>query len=53
VQVGGEWYYAEHGASGGVRNLGGTSPTGKTESEAPAALPKADERSRIIDLFRN
>jgi penicillin-binding protein 1A len=53
VQVGGEWYYAEHGASGGVRNLGGTSPAGKTESEAPAALPKADERSRIIDLFRN
>ena len=53
VQVGGEWYYAEYGASGGVRNLGGTSSAGKTESEAPAALPKADERSRIIDLFRN
>jgi penicillin-binding protein 1A len=53
VQVGGEWFYSEHGASGGVRNLGGTSPAGKTESETPAALPKPDERSRIIDLFRN
>ena len=53
VQVGGEWFYTEYGASGGVRNLGGTSPAGKTESETPAALPKPDERSRIIDLFRN
>jgi penicillin-binding protein 1A len=53
IQAGGEWYYAEHGASGGVRNLGGNNPAGKSESDAPAALPKADERSRIIDLFRN
>jgi penicillin-binding protein 1A len=53
VQVGGEWFYTELGASGGVRNLGGTSATGKTEGEAPEALPKTDERSRIIDLFRN
>ena len=53
VQVAGEWYYSEHGASGGVRNLGGTSASGKPESEAPAPLPKADERSRIMDLFRN
>ncbi len=53
VQIGGEWFYTEYGASGGVRNLGGTSPAGKTESETPAALPKPDERSRIIDLFRN
>jgi penicillin-binding protein 1A len=53
VQVGGEWFYTELGASGGVRNLGGTSAAGKTESEAPEALPKSDERSRIIDLFRN
>jgi len=53
VQVGGEWFYTEYGASGGVRNLGGTSPAGKTESDTPAALPKPDERSRIIDLFRN
>jgi penicillin-binding protein 1A len=53
VQVGGEWFYAEHGASGGVLNLGGTSPTGKTGNETPAALPKPDERSRILDLFRN
>ena len=53
VQVGGEWFYTELGASGGVRNLGGTSATGKTEGEAPEALPKIDERSRIIDVFRN
>ena len=53
VQVAGEWYYSEHGASGGVRNLGGTSASGKPEGEAPAPLPKADERSRIMDLFRN
>ena len=53
VQVGGEWFYSEHGANGGVRNLGGTSATGKTEGETPAPMPKADERSRIIDLFRN
>jgi len=53
VQVGGEWFYAEHGPSGGVLNLGGTSPTGKTENETSAALPKPDERSRILDLFRN
>jgi penicillin-binding protein 1A len=53
VQAGGEWYYSEHGSSGGVRNLGGTSAAGKTEGEGSTALPKADERSRIIDLFRN
>ncbi len=59
VQVNGEWYYTEHGANGGVRNLGGTSATGapnangKPDGDAPAPLPKGDERSRILDLFRN
>jgi penicillin-binding protein 1A len=55
VQIAGEWYYSEHGASGGVRSLGGINASGKSETETatPASTPKNDERSRIIDLFKN
>ncbi len=50
VNVGGEWLYDEYARGGGVGSLGtNTESTPKT----PASLPPAEERNRILDLFRN
>jgi penicillin-binding protein 1A len=57
VNSGGEWFYDEYVRSAGIRTLGlensGTetaSPSGETGSQE---APPADERKRIIDLFKN
>ncbi|WP_228769099.1 penicillin-binding protein 1A [Limnohabitans sp. 2KL-3] len=50
VNIGGEWLYDEYARGGGVNALGtNTESTPKT----PASLPPAEERNRILDLFRN
>jgi penicillin-binding protein 1A len=50
VNVGGDWMYEEYANGGGITNLGsGPDATGKPSS----ALPPAEERNRILDLFRN
>ncbi len=50
VNIGGEWLYDEYARGGGVNSLGtNTESTPKT----PASLPPAEERNRILDLFRN
>jgi penicillin-binding protein 1A len=50
VNIGGEWLYDEYAQGGGVGSLGtNTESTPKT----PASLPPAEERNRILDLFRN
>ncbi len=49
INTGGEWYYSEYAYGNGVTSLGmenaypGTAP----------AVPPAEERSRILDLFRS
>jgi penicillin-binding protein 1A len=50
VNVSGDWMYEEYAHGGGVSTLGtGHESSGKT----PSAMPPAEERSRILDLFRN
>ncbi len=50
VNVSGDWMYEEYANGGGVSTLGtGHESSGKT----PSAMPPAEERSRILDLFRN
>jgi penicillin-binding protein 1A len=52
VNVGGEWYFDEFAKGTGISSLGlndkpGTSPAGTL------VLPAADEKKKIIDLFKN
>ncbi|MBC7376278.1 MAG: penicillin-binding protein 1A [Burkholderiaceae bacterium] len=56
LNVGGEWYYDEYVKGAGVSSLGlddkSTAPT--PEGQPPKqALPPADEKKSILDLFRN
>jgi len=55
VNVGGEWYYDEYARGSGVSSLGMDDPgrTGKATAADPVVLPPADEKRRILDLFRN
>jgi penicillin-binding protein 1A len=56
VNVGGEWFYDEYVRNGGVSSVGMEEPTANAGSEpasTPQALPPADEKKRILDLFRN
>ncbi len=52
VNVGGEWYFEEFAKGAGISSLGlndkpGSSPAGTL------VLPAADEKKKIIDLFKN
>ena len=57
VQSGGEWYYTEYARGGGVSNLGGearpTTSSTRSSTDAAPQPPAAEERNRIMDLFRN
>jgi penicillin-binding protein 1A len=48
LHIGGEWYYEEYAKNTGVSGLGMDI---KTENKQP--LPAADEKKKIIDLFKN
>ena len=54
VNVGGEWFYDEYARNAGVASVGledrSAAPAG---AAAPNAPPPAEERNRILDLFRN
>ena len=52
VNVGGEWYYSEFTPGKGIATLG---VTAGDEAARPQVIPMpaADERRRILDLFRN
>ena len=49
VNVAGEWLYNEFAVSGGIKSLG----MEPQDSPSVIALPPAEERNRILDLFRN
>ena len=51
VNVGGEWVYEEYARSAGVSSVGVQAPTPGAPAESPA--PAAEERGKIMDLFRN
>ncbi|WP_077001286.1 penicillin-binding protein 1A [Variovorax sp. KK3] len=57
VNVGGEWYYDDYAPGRGVATLGveaGPTPSAEAISGAPIGpAPQPEERSRILDLFRN
>lgn len=50
VNVSGEWFYEEYARSAGVASLG---VDGQTGGAAAPTAPPTEERSRILDLFRN
>jgi penicillin-binding protein 1A len=55
VNIGGEWYYEEYARSG-IPSLGvdDRSPAAGSVPSTPSAQPPAaEERNRILDLFRN
>jgi penicillin-binding protein 1A len=47
VNVGGEWYYDEFAKGGGVSTLG------QDDKPQSIVLPPAEEKKRILDLFKN
>jgi len=49
VHVGGEWYFEEFANGSGVSGLGLEAQT----EPALQALPAADEKKKILDLFKN
>ena len=56
VNVGGEWFYDEYARNGGVASVGvddHAPAPGSAPEVTPAAPPPPEERSRILDLFRN
>jgi penicillin-binding protein 1A len=57
VNVGGEWYYDDYAPGRGVATLGvegGPTPPAEAISGPPISpTPPPEERSRILDLFRN
>jgi len=52
VNVGGEWFYDEYAPGSGVSSLGMQSSGPASEPEV-IPMPKADERQKILDLFKN
>jgi len=47
INVGGEWYYDEFAKGGGVSNLG------LEDKPQSVVIPPAEEKKRILDLFKN
>jgi len=50
INVGGEWFYDEYARNAGVRSLGLDTDADATSTQA---LPPADEKKKILDLFKN
>jgi penicillin-binding protein 1A len=53
INVGSEWFYEEFGKGAGVRSLGLEAETESAGAAAAQPLPAADEKKRILDLFKN
>ncbi len=57
VNIGGEWFYDEYAKGSGVSSLGledkSSAPANSDGQPPKQALPPADEKSRILDLFKN
>ncbi|MBV7539990.1 penicillin-binding protein 1A [Acidovorax sp. sic0104] len=56
VNVGGEWFYEEYARNAGVASVGledRSSAAPGSSATTPHAPPPAEERNRILDLFRN
>ena len=53
VNVGGEWFYEEYARNAGVASVGLEDRSVASPATVPQAPPPAEERNRILDLFRN
>ncbi len=53
VSTGGEWYYSEYANGGGVASLGMEAVLPGATNSPVEIVPPAEERNRILDLFRN
>jgi penicillin-binding protein 1A len=53
VNTGGEWYFSEFAYGGGVTSLGLDDPLPGAVNGTIEIVPPAEERNRILDLFRN
>ena len=53
VNSGGEWYFSEYARNAGVSTLGLEDKPAASAPAAPSGPSPAEERSRIMDLFRN
>ena len=61
VNIGGEWYYDEYAKGAGVTSVGMRDTAAQAQSDQSpispgnpiSVLPPADERKRILDLFKN
>ena len=53
VNTGGEWYYSEFAYGGGVTSLGMEATLPGVANGTIEIVPPAEERNRILDLFRN
>jgi penicillin-binding protein 1A len=53
VNSGGEWFYYEYAKGAGVSSLGLNDKAGESEDNPVIPLPPADERKKILDLFRD
>lgn len=52
INSGGEWYFADYAPGSGISSLGGRDE-GTASQPQTIPLPAADEKRRILDLFKN
>jgi penicillin-binding protein 1A len=50
---GGEWFYDEYAKGAGISSLGLSEKSSNAPGAPTHTLPPADERKRILDLFKN
>lgn len=53
INSGGEWFYDEYVRGAGVSSLGLNDKPGGASANGVLVLPPAEEKRRILDLFRN
>ncbi|RYE42959.1 MAG: penicillin-binding protein 1A [Hyphomicrobiales bacterium] len=53
VNVSGEWFYEEYARNAGISSVGMEDQPAAVPGVAPSAPPPSEERSKILDLFRN
>ncbi len=53
IHTGGEWFYDEYAKGAGISSLGLSEKSTSSPGAPTQILPAADERNRILDLFKN
>ncbi len=53
TNTGGEWFYNEYANAAGISSVGLDRPLGGPQGAEVQVLPAADEKKKILDLFKN